>query len=424
MLVISSNLGEFNYIEIRQHSYSDQAVAITTEQMVSYLTEGKSPSVKNFKIRVLNNKDLTRVVEAIKVSTLISQVQIKIVRSRKTLDVINKVIDALRDKQTIINLKIKGWITPELMSRIMLTAATLPLIGITLDKIQEYEVFEPLYTIDTLKSLTLHKHHMDIEEYATFLKHILKSISILKLNWQLTTEEVDGLAKLLFAGAPLEILVLDAVSDTISIGVMLQANITLRSLVINEFGYHSAAPIFQGLIDNTNLIKFQGYCDQLSIPSLITMLKTNKTVEVLELEIVMGSSDQADLISALSHSSIIELALYVSDVTDGHQFMTTLLRALETNTVLKKLSLYIDDEDIELESEIIVDLLSRNQTLEALDLEVIEVVHPERLHTLLNNETLVQVNFGMPDILKFIADRNRQNRNRKQSTLLGLTLGR
>lgn len=424
MLVISSNLGEFNYIEIRQDGYSDQAVAITTEQMVSYLTEGKSPSVKNFKIRVLNNKDLTRVVEAIKVSTLISQVQIKIVRSRKTLDVINKVIDALRDKQTIINLKIKGWITPELMSRIMLTAATLPLIGITIDKIQEYKVFEPLYTIDTLKSLTLHKHHMDIQEYVTFLKHILKSISILKLNWQLTTEEVDGLAKLLIAGAPLEILVLDGVSDTISIGVMLQANITFRSLVINEFGYHSAAPIFEGLIDNTNLIKFQGYCDQLSIPSLITMLKTNKTVEVLELEIVMGSSDQADLISALSHSSIIELALYVSDVTDGHQFMTTLLRALKTNTVLKKLSLYIDDEDIELESEIIVDLLSRNQTLEALDLEVIGVLHPERLYTLLNNETLVQVNFGMPDILKFIADRNRQNRNRKQSTLLGLTLGR
>jgi len=132
-----------------------------------------------------------------------------------------------------------------------------------------------------------------------------------------------------------------------------------------------------------------------------------------------------ELVSALRNSSLVNLKLEI--LGPGHTNMTkhisSLLDAFQTNTMLTHLIIQIRYAVIGVEH--IVQLLTKNSTLETLKLEGISIIQDgiddERLKSISTNETLTDVWPGAPSLMRQVAERNKRNKLMRDARLFGLT---
>jgi len=420
---------------------------VSPETMAAYLTTGQDPDIDVAKSRVtsgaylagkksylgltnfstdvsISNVDM--MVKAIEANTFIS---IAAFYYRDSSESMIKLIYGLKGKQTIKHLKINAGSGLQFVPEIFKLAGTLPLIGLDIG-VSEYrpqlklEDVEPLYNIKTLVVLAMKDCGLTEKDRIIFLSHMLKQVRSLKLNYGVDSDELNHLTELMLGDIPLQILLVKSCTDVATLGRLLEANTGLRSLTVKDAYYADYTSIFEGLTHNTQLLKLDIYCDNDELPSLIKMLQTNKTLEVLVLHLGINIDDnkQDDLIMALAHSSIVELDLYIT-LLDPSRFATSLLKALSTNTILKSLTLSREDDFdvLKIDTDVMVKLLTNNKTLEVLNIYNMEIDTSGVLTALTYNQSLIQFNDHAEPILKELAQRNRENKARRESTLLGLT---
>lgn len=316
-----------------------------------------------------------------------------------------------RDEQWIVNLISK-----------------LPLVGLDIR-----DMYKPVATkldlsvlqnIKTLKRLNIGLSWFD-RDGGDFITAMMRQVSILTTEYIVYEAELSIITNLLATNdATVEMLKIFTYEDLTELGKALETNTTLKSLTFLVPPGDSFAPIYDGLVHNTSLLKLSGYYEDGCAASLSTLLRTNTMLEKLKLMVYMELKDPDRLVSILSQSKLISLTIELNRDVDSTDFITSLLQALTTNTTLERLRIRGGAPQFSaarVDGLIVQNLLVNNKTLTTFRLPNVIVTDFPNPDLLFANETLTNVTILPSIIPNTVARRNRKNQTRRESTLFDLT---
>lgn len=375
----------------------------------------------------ITGKNVNEVANAIKVSTSLSHIAINCTKyiSPISSEYMLTLIDSLRNKSTITQVNIDGYLGSEVFGWAFEVFTTLPLTSISVGtrpgRIHlKVEDALRLHEIKTLKIIEYTIFGWRNQDYALFLSKMLEIVSVLKIRHMIRREEMKVLALALSTNiTPVEILHLSIDQGTDLLGEALKTNTRLKSLEVQALLDYEARTIFEGLTHNDSLLKLKTHVRTGDHLFLMHMLKTNTMIEDLEITVSYNAPTSHELISALANSTLVKLEFKTGGLPDMTEYVDSFLDAFRTNTTLTHLSLTVSHANID--AEHVVELLTQNSTLEVLKLENVSIMYASKLEPIWSNETLTEVWPGAPSLLRQVAERNKRNKSMRHASLFGLT---
>lgn len=370
-------------------------------------------------------KNINDIAYAVKVSSMLTGVKIYKLGNYITdeiTEILLTLLDALKHNPRIIDAEIVGYHGPKVFRRAFEVFTTLPLISLNIvtrhpDIQISIDDAMLLYEIKTLKILRPSIYEFDTRTNAQFLSKMLELVSVLDLSVPVSGDETEVIASALATNtSPVEILTIDIRDGLELFGEALKTNTRLKSLSLGGARRVTSRSIFDGLVHNESLLKLDIYVYEADVSSLIRMLQTNTMLEHLKLKIDFNLHSHRELALALANSSIVDL--YIRNRRQPKNFITTLLDGLRTNTTLRHLR--TDVSGVEIDGHHIVELVTQNSTLETLILNGVSVDDIDG-DDIKNNGTLTKVWSRAPHSLLHIARRNERNKLVRDSSLFGLT---
>jgi len=447
------------YVAIYDH-YRNRYLTkyITVEEMASHLVSGcefKESYGYSTRIPYLTYKylssDLLKALKNVSSSLISLQMEVssRVADDPFKRNQILELIIALRDKMTIVEAEIKGFLPNSIFGSLNAMLETLPLKSLILHNYSHgVDGLELIPNIRTLKRLIVSLRHVPTKQLIALLfsqsstdSCLADQLEILEIDHGKTEDNqlmLKALSDNLATNTTLKILRINAHDVDLSpLGEALRINTELQSLEIDII--NSESNFFSGLNDNKSLIQLiikqhKSPDPEAFIGDLIEMLKRNTYLEILNLYLhVIPVNLVNHLFKALAHSSIVDLNLSFANLTNVTEFITFFLEELETNKNMKKLTIsdntsdHYEEFDVpnenSIDSSVLVHLLTHNTTLEVLKIYGIDnFENPDLLQGLEYNSTLIRVSDNMPDTLKMIAQRNKFNKNKRETSLLKLTM--
>jgi len=265
--------------------------------------------------------------------------------------------------------------------------------------------FRALTKSNSLKRLVFSALDMKLYVQLGFISFMIKKVPSLKLPERFPTSELNKIFTQLSKNETvLEILEINLIGDLTRLGMALKTNTTLKCLDFLQDPESSFKSIYEGMVHNSSILKLVGYVHEGDEQSFIRMLRVNTMLETLEITMHPLIDDVEGLVSALSQSSLVSFTIYLPGERDTMVFATKLFHELATNTTLKHLEIH-SEAGFSLDANVIVDLLSRNETLETFIVDNSSIYNEEELSAVRNN-TVTKVWSGSPSILRTMADQN------------------
>ena len=408
------------------------------EYILGYISTGVKMEKSFPGFTTISYSEISKLIDAITASTSLASLTLHFYASlpkelAKQHEIV-MVLQAFHGKSQLTSVNVGGYFSGEFFGDISAMLVTLPLENLELfDIMVGIDRLEPLHSIKSLKRLLFESPRVPIEDRTFFLIPFMDQLEILDMRNHVTQAGLDAIASNLAKNTTLRKLAIHSEQQSLSgIGNALKTNTRLQHLSIG--GWNSdLTPIFDGMVENKAILKLAIGVDlarhvhdipdddQTYVPALVRMLRYNRYLENLYLNIDFIPEDLSVLIQPIVYSSLIELSLIYDNSDDISYFIEELLPSLRSNTTLTSLTISTGpDEENEIDASILVDLLTRNSTLEVLDLSMVRVKDPEQLSALIYNQSLIQVSSNMPKILKDIAKRNKANRDVRNMSLFKL----
>jgi len=403
---------------------------MTEQEMVAYFTKGVKTFDADAAFAMFPYSQSSSLISALKLNTMMTNLEIIILSpGPKEIPVIVAATEALKNKLNLKQVAIRISSSHGIFSSINSMLSTLPLEDLSLvNNGTDLDGLDQLYEIKSLKRLTLDLNYEPTQARIGLADFMMNHVQILRIHFAPNLMEFETLAANLSNNTNLNSLSLDVTGlDLTALGHALKFNATLLALELRSTDC-DLAPVLEGLDQNKSLVKLSIFdlstepFPDTTVEALNRMLQGNKQLESLGLYLDFIPQNMSSFVQPLGQSSLVELDINISESQDISPFVQALLRELESNTTMVTLEITPGPyyEDSTLDSSVLVDLLSNNQTLEALKIHTINFEHQERLQALIGNTTLTSVSSNMSVFLSKIAERNAFNKRLREASLLNL----